>query len=92
MPLNVHTPQTITDRETLRAEIEAIRRDNVGLDNEEFVAGMVAMAVPIMDGRGRTAAMLAVHAPIIRMDIVKVRAQMPLLRQAAKRISADIKN
>ena len=92
LPLDVYTLQTITNRETLSAEIEAIRRDKVGLDNEEFVAGMVAAAVSIMDGRGCTAAMLAVHAPVIRMDMAKLRAQIPLLRRAAKRISADIAN
>jgi len=46
----------------------------------------------IMDRRGRTAAMLAVHAPVIRMDMAKARAQMPLLGRAAKWISADIEN
>jgi len=49
-------------------------------------------AYPIMDRRGRTAAMLAVHAPVIRMDMIKIREQVPLLRRAEKRISADIKN
>jgi len=35
---------------------------------------------------------LAVHAPVMRMDTVKARAQMSLLRRAEKRISADIEN
>ncbi len=53
---------------------------------------MVAAAVQIIGRRGRTAAMLAGHAPVIRMDMVKVRVQMPLLRRVAKRVFADIEN
>ena len=90
LQLDSHTPQTITDPQVLNSEIETIRRDRVGLDNEEFVAGMVAAAVPINDSRGRLAAMLAVHAPVIRMDLERARSLVPRLRDAADRISTDI--
>ena len=90
LQLDSHTPQTITDPQVLNAEIETIRRDRVGLDNEEFVAGMVAAAVPINDSLGRLAAMLAVHAPVIRMDLDRARSLVPRLRDAADRISTDI--
>lgn len=90
--LERHTPQTITDPAALDSEIDAIRREKVGLDNQEFIAGMVAAAVPINDSRGRLAAMLAVHAPVIRMDIEQARTLAPRLRDAAERISADIED
>ncbi len=90
LPLEAHTPTTITGLARLTDEIDAIRRDKVGIDNEEFVTGMVAAAVPITDARGRMAAMLAVHAPVIRMDVDAVLAQVPALRRAAEKISADL--
>jgi len=91
LDLQAHTPKSITDRARLVDEIEVIRRNRVSMDDEEFVTGMVAAAVPITDGRGRLAAMLAVHAPLIRMDLDAARSQVPLLRRAAEKISADLR-
>lgn len=84
------TPNTITDAERLAEEVEAIRRAKVGTDNEEFVTGMVAAAVPITDNRGRMAAILAFHAPVIRMDMDKALSYVPALQRAAAKLSADL--
>jgi DNA-binding IclR family transcriptional regulator len=52
LPLTRHSPRTITDRRELEEELERIARRGVGIDNEEFVLGMVAVAVPVR-GQGR---------------------------------------
>jgi len=70
--------------------LDKTRRAKVGTDNEEFIDGMVAAAVPITDQRGRLAAILAFHAPVIRMDMEKALVHVPALQRAAAALSADI--
>ena len=90
LPLTGLTPKTITDPARLAEEIETIRRTKVGTDNEEFVTGMVACAVAVNDERGRMAAMVAFHAPVIRMSMEVALSHVTALRRAADKISADI--
>ena len=90
MTLDRQTANTIVDPEALNAELDKTRRAKVGTDNEEFIDGMVAAAVPITDQRGRLAAILAFHAPVIRMDMEKALVHVPALQRAAAALSADI--
>jgi acetyl-CoA synthetase len=46
------TPQTVTDPDRLRGELEAIRRTGVGADEEEFAPDFCCLAAPILDARG----------------------------------------
>lgn len=79
-PLAVNT---ITDPDELLTALEPIRRSQVGTDNEELVQGMVAVAVPINDDKGRLVATLAVHGPTYRMSLEDARQHVPMLRDAA---------
>ena len=88
LPLEPRTPNTITDVQHLGKALESIRTDQVGTDNEEFLDGMVAVAVPVTDTQGRLFATLAVHAPSMRMDLEKARSHVPVLREAARQLAA----
>ena len=46
------TPETVTDPDRLRGELEAIRRTGVGSDHEEFALDFCCLAAPILDARG----------------------------------------
>lgn len=63
LPLPAMTPKTITDRQRLAHELGLIAQQKIGTDNQEFVKGMVAIAVPVQDDRGRVIAAVACHAP-----------------------------
>ncbi len=63
LPLAALTPRTITDRQRLEHELGLIAQQRIGTDNEEFVRGMVAIAVPVRDDKGRVIAAVACHAP-----------------------------
>jgi len=91
LPLEAFTPNTITDAKELVAEVERIRESRVGTDNEEFVTGMVAAAVPIEDAQGRLGALLAFHAPVVRMDMDEALRHVPALWRAANKLSADLR-
>src|SRR6185437_7652471 len=42
-----HTGRTLTDPAKLAAELNRIRQTQIGTDNEEFIEGMAAAAVPV---------------------------------------------
>ena len=63
-----------------------IFQHQIGTDNEEFIAGMVACSVPIQRA-GTIIACLYVHAPTIRKSLDDLLAFEPLLRKAADDLS-----
>ena len=79
---------TITDPETLLDALTEIARHQVGTDNEEFVQGMVAAAVPVRDENRRLVATVAVHGPVHRMSFDDARRHVPELREAAEELRA----
>ena len=88
--LEAFTENTLNTLSKLRPHLKQIAEQGFSLDDEEFIAGMTAVAVPVLDGRGRYAASLAVHAPKSRMPIKDARSHVDLLRDAATRIGNGI--
>jgi len=87
-PLEEQTPATLTDPKELAAEIALIRERGYATDAEEFMEGMVAIAVPIHDDFGRLMSTLSVHAPTQRMSIPALEGHLKLLYQASEDFSA----
>lgn len=88
LPLDRRTANTITDPAALSAALDMIREQGYGTDDEEFIDGMTAVAVPVTDRRGRLVATLAMHGPKARMPLKKAKAHLPVLRDGAARLSA----
>jgi DNA-binding IclR family transcriptional regulator len=87
------TDNTVTEKSALLNELSDIRRDGYALDREEFLAGLVCLAVPIIHQKGRNrvcAAALAIQAPVTRMSQAEMIKKIPLLQNAAKAMSATI--
>ena len=87
LPLTRMTRHTITTAKALKAECEAIAAQGHSNDREEFIAGLIAVAVPVHDASGRTRAALALHAPSARMSLAEAQRRLPALRAAAQRMS-----
>ncbi|MTH79727.1 IclR family transcriptional regulator [Paracoccus aestuariivivens] len=85
--LVAHTSQSITDPEALRAEIAAIRERGYSTDSEEFVSGMIAIAVPVRDRSGRFCATVSFHAPMQRLTLEAGRRYVPDLQKAAEELA-----
>ena len=83
LPLNRFTHNTLTEADKLEEEILSTKKINLGLDNEEFIQGMVACAVPILDRDKNLFACLFTHAPTIRKSLEQLRAFEPQMRDAA---------
>ena len=88
LSLTRYTETTITERKPLAAELARIRANRYATDNEEFHAGLVCVAVPVMDARRRACAAIAVHAPVPRMPLERALGHLPGLRRAAVAMAA----
>ena len=84
------TAATHTDPEGLLLELRTIAADGFALDREEFVEGMVAIAVPITDTAGRFAAALAVHGPAQRISMADFPQHKETLQNAALRLRSAL--
>lgn len=81
------TTKTLSDPEALLAELNLINRDGYALDREEFIDGMVAIAVPVLDSANRFVAALAFHGPKVRLDTEHLADWLPLLRECARQLA-----
>lgn len=85
--LEAHTGKTLTTAKALQAEIEQVRAQGYATDDEEFMEGMVAIAVAIRDDHGRLMSTLSVHAPKQRITIGDLKGHLDLLNKSARDLS-----
>ncbi|GFE64196.1 IclR family transcriptional regulator [Litoreibacter roseus] len=90
MALEQVTQNTITDPDALMSELQRISKQGHALDNEEFVDGMIALAVPVLDRNGRYCASLAFHGPLQRVSAEDALAMAPKLRAASERLTGTL--
>jgi IclR family acetate operon transcriptional repressor len=81
------TEQTITDGVRLDAELRQIRKEQVSFDREEYLAGVICIAVPVVGKNGELLAALAIQAPEARMNVHTARRHLPALRNAATELA-----
>jgi IclR family acetate operon transcriptional repressor len=89
-PLHHYTEKTITDPLRLERELERIRTTEISTDDQEFLAGVVCVAVPIRAPGNTVAAALAISAPVARMSLNRALQHVPELRRAASRIETTL--
>lgn len=85
--LEPRTPATITSVARLKLDIQATRARGHAEDDEEFVEGMVAIAMPITDVHGRLLSTVSFHAPTQRLKLPDARRHLARLRAAAEDLS-----
>jgi DNA-binding IclR family transcriptional regulator len=90
IPLARYTENTITDPKKLHAELEDIRKRGYSIDNQEFLAGVVCLAVPVRDSKGVICAGLAMSAPHARMSAEEPVRHPPALLEAAGQLAAHL--
>ena len=89
--LSRYTATTITDARRLRAELERIRRQEYSVDNQEFMSGVVCIAVPVVSPRdGGVSAGLAISAAEARLTLAGVKRFLPDLRAAASKLARSL--
>lgn len=88
-PLRGLTAHSITDPEALENVLKIIRRDGVGTDDQEFLADMVAVAVPVAPPSAAPVLSVSIHAPTQRHTLDSLGNLVPRLRTAAAEL-ADV--
>ncbi len=84
--LQAFTANTIASPAQLRSECDAIRAAGYSTDREEFIAGLIAVAVPVYDGDNALRAAIAMHAPTARLPLENALTRLPRLAAAARRM------
>jgi len=87
LELRRFTDSTITDPARLEAELKQIRKEQVSFDREEYLAGVVCLAVPVFGRTGEMLAAIAIQAPEARMSVRAAHDHIPMLRAAAQELA-----
>ena len=86
-PLEAFTPKTLTQLDALEEEIKQVKRQGFALDNEEFLPGLMCVAVLVPSPGSRSNLCVAVQAPIMRLTPDKALGLLPALQRAAEALS-----
>jgi len=87
VPLERFTANTITEFDALEREIEIIKRNGYALDNEEFLPGLLCVAVLVPAERGHSNIGIAIQAPIMRLTADKALEVLPALQRTARELA-----
>jgi len=86
-PLTPYTDSTITSIRVLRHQLETIRREGYGFDDEEYEAGIRAVSAPIWSHEGRILAAMSIPGPTSRMAPDRMTEIAGALKVAARAVS-----
>ncbi len=89
MPRSAYTANTITEIEPLVQSLAGVRKTAVGTDDQEFMHGVVCVAVPVTDNNGRCFGGIAVSAPEARMTLSEMLTYVPQMENAAASLAAS---
>lgn len=80
-PLRRCTANTITSLDDLEEELARVRREGFAMDDEEFLPGLICVAVLVPGGRSNLC--IAAQAPVVRLPAERAPDLLPALRRAA---------
>lgn len=91
-PFSRFTPHTLTDLVSLTEELKKIRKSGISFDNEEYVEGLLCIAVPVRSSSGAVVAALSVALPkfLYADDQEKIDTVCELLADVAARFSGSL--
>jgi IclR family pca regulon transcriptional regulator len=85
------TSESITDVDTLRAEIRTVRNQGYALIDQELEEGIRSVAAPLRDRRGRTLAAVNVGTHAARVTLKELRGViLPDLLTTARSIESQL--
>jgi IclR family transcriptional regulator, acetate operon repressor len=86
-PFEKFTPKTLTDFAALEKEIQRVKKQGFALDDEEFLPGLVCLAVLVPRPGAASNLCIAVQAPVMRVSLDKALQWLPNLQNAAAALS-----
>ena len=88
VPLAAYTGNTLTTLEAFEEEIERVRQAGYALDREEFLPGLLCIAVRVPVSGARSTLAVATQGPAIRLTPEKALECLPALQRAAQALAA----
>jgi DNA-binding IclR family transcriptional regulator/sugar lactone lactonase YvrE len=90
LPMHPVTPQSITDRRRLLAELRVTAARGFSIDDEEIVPGVRCCGAAIVDASGQVRGAISVAGPAFRLSSDRVELLGPEVAEAARRIGAQL--
>jgi IclR family transcriptional regulator, KDG regulon repressor len=85
------TTKTITDRDEVLRQLEAVREKGYAIDDEEWDEAVRCVAAPIFDYNRKVVGAICISAPSVRMSMEKVEKEYSvLIREAGEEISTRL--
>ncbi|WP_199614171.1 IclR family transcriptional regulator [Paenibacillus alkalitolerans] len=84
------TPNTITNEQDFRKELEKVRQAGYAVDNQENEPGVRCIAVPIRNHKGHVVAAVSLSTLVSRVDDEKLMRFLEMLKPAADEMSAQM--
>jgi IclR family transcriptional regulator, pca regulon regulatory protein len=89
--LEALTDRTVTDPSKLHALIEESRKAGYAAVEDELAYGVIALAVPVLDGQGRVVAALNSSSHSRRINKPRlIRTRLAMLQRVSRQISVDL--
>ncbi|ADB51207.1 IclR family transcriptional regulator [Conexibacter woesei] len=85
--LERYTSNTIGTVSELMRELEAVREQGYAIDDEEYVAGVRCLGVPIPSSLGPSRYNVGISAPAVRASLQQLRIASRILETAARELS-----
>lgn len=86
--LEAMTPNTISSPEGLIEEVARTQQRGFATDDGEFMDGMIAIAVPVMDAHDRLVSTLSFHAPVQRLPLQAAIEHVDRLKAASDQLAS----
>lgn len=90
LPLKRLTPNTITDIDELRAEVDHVRTRGYAFSDGEIDLGGKAVAVPVHNRSGKVVGALSIEGPFFRMTDDVMPQYVEILKAEAHLIEAEL--
>lgn len=87
VPLTSYTDHTKTDLAQLMIEFEQIGQLGYAIDDEEYLAGLLCIAVLVPSAAGNSSLAVAIQAPITRLTRADIPRVVPALQRAARMLA-----
>ena len=87
-PLEKYTAKTVTDLPRLEREVRRVKKDGYAFDDEEFLPGLLCIAVAVSMPQSRSNLCVAIQAPVMRASVETARRWLPALQRAAESLAA----
>src|SRR5688572_7677782 len=90
LDFRAYTKQTIRTKAALLKELKAIQSGAIAFCREEYLEGMVSMALPVFNAENQAVAAVGVNTRSVRFTPAHERKVEKVLRSAAARLSARL--